>query len=40
MTDQHGGIEKNANKFAESFIRAYKKFAYGAFKLNSNHLTV
>ena len=26
MTDWHGGIEKNADKFAESFLEAYKKF--------------
>ena len=26
ITDCHGGIEKNADKFAESFLEAYKKF--------------
>ena len=26
VTDRHGGIEKNANKFAEGFLKAYKKF--------------
>ena len=26
VTDRHGGIEKNANKFAESFLEAYRKF--------------
>ena len=24
-TDKHGGIEKNADKFAEKFLEAYKK---------------
>ena len=26
-TDKHGGIEKNADKFAEKFLEAYKKLA-------------
>jgi len=26
ITDWHSGIEKNADKFAESFLEAYKKF--------------
>ena len=26
VTDWHGGIEKNANKFAKSFLEAYRKF--------------
>ncbi|MCD6241806.1 hypothetical protein J7K27_09935 [Candidatus Bathyarchaeota archaeon] len=26
ITDWHGGIEKNADRFAESFLKAYKMF--------------
>lgn len=28
VTDWHGGIDKNADKFAESFMKAYKKFCH------------